>query len=216
MAARKEAKHIAIFFALLSIALLAGAIWIPYRAPPVSFPLRLSTNYALERDMHLNRKGNYRISVYCSTSGDIAHPPDFLKGGNLVKIAVSENGVPLNLYYFSEPHSRPGIVSTDDWGNIASGPGRNELGQDIAEFAAEPERLYHIKCSVIRPVTKADQMKPNLVIWLDPLDAKGDILLSGFALLGAIFSALLAGIAAIVHFIVRRKRTYPISLETDP
>lgn len=187
MRKRSEATSIAIFFAILSVASLAVVLWIPYRTPSASFPLRLTPGYTLERDFRATRTANYRVSIYCSTGGDLSHVPDVLKRGNLVQIAVSENGAQLKLYYFSEPPSPDDL--TTNWGNIASGPAQDELGQDIADFAAERGKTYHISCSVIRPVAELDQKRPRLYFWLDPLDGKGDVVLSGFLLLGAIGSA---------------------------
>ena len=119
----------------------------------------------------------------------------------MVQITVSRNGHAVPLHLFHEPLFRPGIVSTDEWGNIVFG--QNEAGQEIADFAGDFAQGYEVTCSVVRPVAELDQMHPVLRIELDPLFFKGDLMLICLFYALAAVSAVIAIAAASDYFASR-------------
>jgi hypothetical protein len=80
------------------------------------------------------------------------------------------------------------------------------FGQDIADFAGDPTRRYHITCSTIRFVPELDQMHPRLIVALDPLDGKGDMVLNLFLLLATAALLLLALISPVIHIVISKRR----------
>src|SRR2546430_14652678 len=134
MTFRTCTKWMAIILAAIAGLLLTTAVWRIGRGSPVlSWPIRLVSDFGLQREFRVSRKANYRISVYCSPLAEQEHLRKLLQGGNLVRVALAENGTAVSLDYFPEPLFRPGIVSTAEWGNVVLGP--YEAGQEIADFA---------------------------------------------------------------------------------
>jgi hypothetical protein len=78
--------------------------------------------------------------------------------------------------------------------------GRNEAGQDIAAFAADPTKAYQITCPTIRPVAEPDQMNPRLLVALDPLPLEADMMLSALLISLAIGTTVVAVVPAIYYF----------------
>ncbi len=197
-------KWLAIVLAATAGLLLTTVVWrIGYGSPLLSWPIRLVSDFRLEQEFNVWRKASYRISVQCSPLAEQEHLRKLLQGGNLVQLALVENGTAVSLDYFPEPVFRPGIVSTAEWGNIVLGPG--EAGQDIADFAGDPRKHYRITCSAIRFVPELDQMHPRLIIALDPLEEKGDMVLNLFLVLATAALLLLALIAAVIHIVVQKR-----------
>jgi hypothetical protein len=206
MTFRTCTKWLAYAFALLVPLSIISSGWVMWRSNRVLFwPIQLSTDFKLQQEFHVWRKANYRISVYCSALAEQQqHLKKLLQGGNLVQVALAENQIPVSLDYFPEPVFRPGIVSTDEWGNIVSGG--DKVGQDIAAFAGDPAKHYTITSSTIRSAPELDQMHPKLTIALDPLEGKSDmglILLLWFA---AAASATLALVFAVIYVAIRKRR----------
>jgi hypothetical protein len=136
MTPRRTRKWLAIVFALVALLLVVAATWLGRSARVLEMPIRLTPEFRVQSAFRVWRKADYRISVYCSSPAEKEHFRKLLQGGNLVQITVSGNGDAVLLHLFPEPLFRPGIVSTDEWGNIVFG--QNEAGQDIADFAADP------------------------------------------------------------------------------
>ncbi len=201
MASRRTRKCLSIAFALVALLLAAAATWLGRSAHVLKIQIRLTPDFRVQSGFRVWRKADYRISVYCSSPAKKEHLRKLLQGGNLVQIAVSRNGDAVRLHLFPEPLFRPGVVSTDEWGNIVLG--QNEAGQDIADFAGDPAQHYEITCSVVRPVVELDQMNPVLRIDLDPLFFKGDLMLICLFYALAAVSAVIA-IAAASHYFASR------------
>ena len=205
MTFRTCTKWMAYVFALLVPFSIISSGWVMWRSDRVlSWPIQLSTDFKLQQEFHVWRKADYRISVYCSVLAEQQHLIKLLQGGNLVQVALAENQVPVSLDYFPEPVFRPGIVSTDELGNIVLGG--DKVGQDIADFAGDPAKHYTITCSTIRSAPELDQMHPKLTIALDPLERKNDmglILLLWFA---ACASAIAALVSAVIYVAIRKRR----------
>jgi hypothetical protein len=197
--------------AALSIISSAWAIWQSNRV--LSWPIHFSSDFRLQQDFRVWRKADYRISVYCFASADQEHLKKLLQGGNLVQITLGENGSAVSLYLFPEPRFRPGIVSTDEFGNIVLGG--DKVGQDIADFAGDPAKYYTITCSAIRSAPELDQMHPKLTIALDPLEGKSDMGLILLLWLAAAVSAIVALVAAIIYASIRKKQPNQSSLEPN-
>jgi hypothetical protein len=107
------------------------------------------------------------------------------------------------LDHIPEPRFRPGIVSTDEFGNIVLGP--REVGQEIAVFTGNPREQYEITCSTIRSAPELDKMSPKPTIALDPLEVEGDMV-SNFVLLVATAAlAALALVAAVIYISIPKK-----------
>jgi hypothetical protein len=183
--------------------LVGAATWLARSARVVEAPIRLSSGFQIESAFRVPRKADYRISVYCSSGAEKDHLRKLLQGGNLVQIMVSGNGDAVPLHLFPEPLFRPGIVSTAEWGNIVFG--RDEAGQDIADFAGDPAQHYQITCLVLRPVVELDRMHPVLRVELDPLFLKGDLMLICLFYALAVVCAVVA-LAAAIHYFAARER----------
>jgi hypothetical protein len=205
MTFRTCTKWTAYVFAALAGLLIISSVWIIQRSERVlSWPIRLSTNFRLQEQFRVWRKADYRISVYCSVAAEQEHLVKLLQGGNLVQVAITENGTAVSLHFFPEPLFRPGIVSTDELGNVVLGGG--EVGQDIADFAGDPAKHYTLICSTIRSVPELDQMHPRLNIALDPLEGKSDMGLILLLWLCAALSVILALVASVMYVAVRKRR----------
>ena len=205
MTFRTCTKWTAYIFGVLAALSIISSAWVTWRSNRVLWwPIHLSTDFRLQQEFRVWRKADYRISVYCSASADQEYLEKLLQGGNLVQIAVAENGTAVSLSLFSEPRFRPGIVSTDEFGNIVLGG--NQVGQDIADFAGDPAKHYTITCSGIRSTPELDQMHPKLTIALDPLEGKSDMGLTLLLWLAAAASAIVALVAAIIYVSIRKKQ----------
>jgi len=201
MASRRTRKWLAIAFALVALLLVSVATWLIRSARVLETPIRLAPDFRVQSAFRVWRKADYRISVYCSSPAQKEHLRKLLQGGNLVQITVSRNGHAVPLHLFHEPLFRPGIVSTDEWGNIVFG--QNEAGQEIADFAVDFAQGYEVTCSVVRPVAELDQMHPVLRIELDLLFFKGDLMLICLFYALAAVSAVIAIAAASDYFASR-------------
>ena len=204
MTFRTCTKWTAYVFAILTAFSIVSSAWVIWRSNRVrSWPIRLSTDFRLQQEFHVWRKATYRISVYCFASADQEYLKKLLQGGNLVQIALAENGTAVSLYLFPEPRFRPGIVSTDEFGNIVLRG--DEVGQDIADFTGDPAKHYTITCSGIRSAPELDQMHPKLAIALDPLEGKSDMGLIGLLWVAAAACGIVALVAAIMYVLIRKK-----------
>jgi hypothetical protein len=203
MASRRTRKWLAIAFALVALLLVAAATWLGCSARVLETPIRLTPGFRVQSAFRVWRKADYRISVYCSSLAQKEYLRKLLQGGNLVQITVSRNGDAVPLHLFPEPLFRPGIVSTDEWGNIVFG--QNEAGQEIADLAGDFAQRYEITCSIVRPVAVLDQMHPVLRIEPDPLFFKGDLMLICLFYALAAVSAVIAIAAASDYFSSRGK-----------
>lgn len=198
-------KRIAYVFGVLTAVSIICSVWVIWRSNRVlSWPIHLSTDFKLQQHFRVWRKADYRISVYCLGSADQAHLRKLLEGGNLIQITLAENGTSVSLHLFPEPRFRPGIVSTDEFGNIVLRG--HKVGQDMADFAGDPAKHYTITCSVIRSAPELDQMHPKLTIALDPLASKSDMGLILLLWLAAGASAIVALVATIIYVSIRKKR----------
>ena len=204
MTARQKRMWIGSASGLLTIVFILTAMWIDRCGRGVSWPIRLTSEFRSQFGFQLPRKATYRVSVYCSSAAEKEYLRKLLEGGNLVKIAITGNGSPVALHFFAEPMFRPGGFSTAQWGNIVFGP--NETGQDLAVFDGDPAVKYLITCSVIRPVAELDQMQPRLVVRLDPLELKGDLMLIGLLYPLAFVSGVIALVASIYYVADRGKK----------
>jgi hypothetical protein len=170
----------------------------------ISWPIQIVSNFTLQQQFRVWRSARYRVSVYCSGSAAREHLEKLLQGGNLVRVEVTESGTAVPLDYFPEPLFRPGIVSTDELGNIVLGP--DEVGQDIADFSGDPAKHYRVMCSTIRPVPKLDEMNPKLVIALDPLEGKSEMVSNLFLLVATAAAAILALVASLIYVALHERR----------
>jgi len=142
--------------------------------------------------------------VYSSSSAEQEHLEKLLQGGNLVRVELTESGTAVPLDYFPEPLFRPDITSTDEWGNIVIGP--DEVGQDIADFSGDPAKHYHVMCRTIRSVPELGQMHPRLVIALDPLEGKVEMVSNLFLLIATAAAAILALLASLIYVALHKRR----------
>jgi hypothetical protein len=182
---------------LLTAAFVVTAIWIDRRARELSWPIRLTPEFRSQFAFRVPRTASYRVSVGCSSANTKENLRKLLQGGNLVEIALTGNGSAVPLHFFPEPMLRPGM----EWGNIVSLPG--EAWQDLAVFTGDPASEYVVKCAVIRPAADLDEMQPRLIVRLDPLDFKGDLMLIGSLFVLSIATAVFALVALIYYFIDR-------------
>ena len=205
MTFRTCTKWTAYVFAALAGLLFVSSVWIIHRSDRVlSWPIRLSADFRLQERVRVWRKADYRISVYCSPPAGQEHVEKLLQGGNLVQVAITESGTAVPLHFFPEPLFRPGIVSTDELGNIVMG--KEEVGQDIADFTGDPAKDYTVICSTTRSVPEIDQMHPRLTIALDPLERKSDMGLIILLWISGAVSVIIALIAAVMYVAVRKRR----------
>jgi hypothetical protein len=204
MTFRTYTKWTAYVFAAVAGSLIISSVWIVSRSNRVlSWPIRLSTDFGLQQEFRVWRKARYRISIYCSASAEREDLEKLLQGGNLVQVALKEDGTAVSLDFFPEPVFRPGIVSTDEIGNVVLGG--DEVGQDIADFAGDPAKHYRVTSTTIRSVPELDQMHPRLNIALDPLEGKSDMVLILLLCLSTVLSAVLALVASVIYVATRKK-----------
>ena len=187
---------------------LVGAIfWIGRSQEALSSPVELRQGFSLTRTFRVRAEAAYRIEIRCSRTMPFESLKKVLQGGNLISINLQEDRTPVQLRYFQEPVFRPGIVSTDEFGNL--GFAQDWISQDIAGFTGHPNKLYTITCSVLRPVEEPASTHPTLIVGLDPLEiegrAFGSLLLSAAAFLCFLFSAVFGATFLYVRYRAKRK-----------
>src|SRR4051812_320405 len=126
-----------------------------------------------------------------------------LQGGNCFKVDLTERGAPVKMYRFSEPVFRPGIVSTDEDGNL--GFAEDSISQDVGVFTGYPKKAYTITCSVIRPVDELVSTHPTLIIGLDPLEVEGRVIGSFIMFAAALLSFVLSGVLGAIFLFFRHR-----------
>ena len=57
-------------------------------------------------------------SVVTPTSTHLEVGKHLLQGGNVVDVTLTEDGAPTQLSYLQQPRVRPGVISTDEYGNL--------------------------------------------------------------------------------------------------
>ena len=98
---RTYTKWTAYVFAAVAGSLIISSVWIVSRSNRVlSWPIRLSTDFGLQQEFRVWRKARYRISIYCSASAEREDLEKLLQGGNLVQVALKEDGTAVSLDFF--------------------------------------------------------------------------------------------------------------------
>jgi hypothetical protein len=170
------AKRLAILLTGLAIIMFGYGVWLNRPIQPVSSSLILRQDFALVRQFAVRSSASYRVAVRFDRSIPLERLESLLAGGNMVEIALQENGHPLSLSYFPAQARR-------DWlGRIVSisnlGFEKGAVTQEIASFKAFPERQYQIDCTVVRALDELTRTNPTLVVELDPLESKDNAIRS--------------------------------------
>lgn len=107
------------------------------------------------------------------------------------------------MYYLPEPVFRPGIVSSEEFGNL--GFAEDWISQDIAEFTGDPSKIYTITCSVIRAIEELNATRPTLLVGLGPIETEERAVGCAMLLAAALISGLLSFIFGLVSLYLRRR-----------
>lgn len=197
-------KRTAILFLALGCVSVGAVFLIDWFGPAqeaLVTPINLQPRFSLTRTFRVPSKASYNIELRCARSLPFEKLKKLLQGGNVVSISLLEDRAPVALYPYPEPVFRPGIVSTAEDGNL--GFARDWISQDIASFHGDPNKLYTITCSVIRPVEELSSTHPTLIVQLAPIEiesgAFGIFLLYATAALFFIMS----GVLWIIFFCLR-------------
>ena len=196
-------KWVSFVFLAIAVGLAGWIFWISRAGDAISFPVPPRSGFSITRQFRVPAKREYRIELRFSRSMEFERLRKLLQAGNVVKIALLQNGDAVKMRYFKEPRFRPGIVSTEEDGNL--GFAEDWISQDIADFTGYPGKLYSITCLVVRPIEELSVTNPTLVVALEPLEVEGGAVLSALLLGGALLSAVLAIILGIVYYFLRRR-----------
>jgi hypothetical protein len=201
-------KWIAITCFAIGCILIATVFWVGRGQEPLSCAVDLRPDFSVTRTFRVSAEARYRIEIRCSRNMPFEKLKKVLQGGNLISITLAEDGTPVHLQYFTEPVFRPGVVSTDEFGNL--GFAQDWISQDIADFPGHRAKIYTITCSVIRPVEELRSTRPTLIVGLDPLEiegrAFGSLLLFAAAFLCFVLSVVFG---AAFLYMRRRAKTRP-------
>src|SRR5258707_4683628 len=196
-------KRVAIACLALGGILIAAAFWIGGSQEPLSSPVELRPGFSLTRTFRVHAKARYRVEIRCPRSIPFEELQKPLQGGNLISISLLGNGTPVKLDYIPEPVFRPGIVSTDELGNL--GFAEDSISQDIAIFTGDPKKAYTITCSVIRPVDELVSTHPSLIVGLDPLEVEGRAIDGFFLFAAALLCFVLSGVLGAIFLFLRHR-----------
>jgi hypothetical protein len=188
---------------MAALACFGAMLWIGRLGDALTLPIPLQSGFNTSKEFHVPAKGQYRIELRCSRTIPFERLKGVLQGGNLVSISLTDDGVSVSLHYLQEPRFRPGITSTDEFGNL--GFAQDWISQDIAVFAGDPKRVYKIACSVIRPLDELRVTEPTLIVGLDPLEIKGLAVLSFLLLVGALLFGVVSLVTGLIYFRLRRR-----------
>jgi hypothetical protein len=198
-------KRIAIACLALGGSLIIAAVfWIRGSQEALKSPVELRPGFSLTRTFRVPNKARYRIEIeYSRSSMPFERLHKILQGGNCFKVDLTERAAPVKMYRFSEPVFRPGIVSTDEDGNL--GFAEDSISQDIGVFTGYPKKAYTITCSVIRPVDELVSTHPTLIVGLDPLEAEGRAIDSFVLFAAALLCFVLSGVLGAIFLFLRHR-----------
>jgi hypothetical protein len=191
-------KRLAILFLVPALACVSGTVWLAFQSrDALAIPIPLQSGFSTLQEFHVRSKAQYRIELRCSRTMPFEQLKHALQGGNLIAVTMSENGAPIQLRYLAEPRFRPGIVSTDEFGNL--GFAQAWISQDVAVFAGDPQRLYKLSCSVVRPVAELTITSPTLIVALDPLEVEGGAVATFLLLIVAVLFGIVSLVLWVIH-----------------
>jgi hypothetical protein len=99
-------KRLAIFFAILAVALTGAAFW-PAQMDALWCPVELQPGFSATHQFRVPKKADYRIEIRSSRSIPFEQLKKQLRQGNLVEVKLLQDGAPVEMGYFQNPPVQP-------------------------------------------------------------------------------------------------------------
>jgi hypothetical protein len=194
-------KRVSFAFLAIAVGIIGIIGWNFWSFPgdAISFAIPMQKDFSITRQFRLPATAEYRIEIRFSRLIEFERLKKLLQDGNVAQVTLIQNGHPVTMRYFSEPRFQPGIVSTDENGNLG-------------DFTGDPGSIYTITCLIVRPVKELTVTNPTLLVTLDPMEVEGGAVLNALLFGAALLSAILAIAAGSVYVYLRRRSTMSLRI----